>query len=227
VLNVFLSVDTDTCAASVRRFNEEAAKREGVAVLCISADLPFAFKRFCGAEGLDKVEPFSTVKSGGAFGKAYGVRLVDGPLEGLHARSIVVIDEAGKVTYTQLVPEPAEHVQSTIKETVAGHLRGIIGTLTLEELYRDQKRFQEKVREEAHTDLEGMGFEFKSFVFREIQDDEGYLNALGQPKIQAALKDARIATANADRDASIGEEGARQQKEQKRLGVDTTVADSE
>jgi flotillin len=122
---------------------------------------------------------------------------------------------------------PEEHVQSTIKETVAGHLRGIIGTLTLEELYRDQKRFQEKVRDEAHTDLEGMGFEFKSFVFREIQDDEGYLNALGQPKIQDALKEARIATANADRDASIGEESARQQKEQKRFAVDTTVADSE
>ncbi len=96
---------------------------------------------------------------------------------------------------------PAEDVQSTIKETVAGHLRGIIGTLTIEELYRDQKRFQDSVRNEAHTDLEGMGFEFRSFVFREIQDDEGYLNALGQPKIQEALKQARIATAEADRDA--------------------------
>jgi len=122
---------------------------------------------------------------------------------------------------------PSEQIQSTIKETVAGHLRGIIGTLTVEELYRDQKRFQDSVREEAHFDLEGMGFEFKSFVFREIQDAEGYLNALGQPKIQEALKNARIATATADRDAKIGEEGARQQKEQKRFAVDTEIADSE
>jgi flotillin len=120
-----------------------------------------------------------------------------------------------------------EQIRSTIKETVAGHLRGIIGTLTVEELYRDQKRFQESVRAEAHVDLEGMGFEFKSFTFQEIQDDEGYLNALGQPKIQEALKQARIATANADRDAKIEEEGARQQKEQKRFGVDTQIADAE
>ncbi|MGB6364120.1 MAG: flotillin family protein, partial [Thermoanaerobaculia bacterium] len=99
-------------------------------------------------------------------------------------------------------------MQSTIKETVAGHLRGIIGTLSVEELYRDQRRFQDSVREEAHKDLEGMGFEFKSFVFKAIQDDEGYLNALGAPKIQEALKNARIATANADRDAKIEEEAA-------------------
>ena len=107
---------------------------------------------------------------------------------------------------------------------MAGHLRGIIGTLTIEELYRDQKRFQDSVREEAHFDLDGMGFEFQSFVFREIQDDEGYLNALGQPKIQEALKKARIATAEADRDAKIEEEAARQQKEQKRISVDTEIA---
>ncbi|MGB6000595.1 MAG: SPFH domain-containing protein, partial [Thermoanaerobaculia bacterium] len=118
-------------------------------------------------------------------------------------------------------------MQSTIKETVAGHLRGIIGTLSVEELYRDQRRFQDSVREEAHKDLEGMGFEFKSFVFQAIQDDEGYLNALGAPKIQEALKNARIATANADRDAKIEEEGARQKKEQKRFGVDTEIADAE
>jgi len=120
-----------------------------------------------------------------------------------------------------------EQIRNTIKETVAGHLRGIIGTLTLEELYRDQKRFQESVRSEAHADLEGMGFEFKSFTFQEIQDEEGYLNALGQPKIQEALKQARIATANADRDAKIEEEAARQQKESKRFAVDTQIADSE
>jgi flotillin len=120
-----------------------------------------------------------------------------------------------------------DQIAATIKETVAGHLRGIIGTLTLEELYRDQKRFQESVRSEAHVDLEGMGFQFKSFTFQEIHDDEGYLNALGQPKIQEALKQARIATAQADRDAKIEEEGARQQKEQKRFAVDTEIADAE
>ncbi len=120
-----------------------------------------------------------------------------------------------------------DQVQGTIKETVAGHLRGIIGTLTLEELYRDQRRFQDSVREEAHRDLEGMGFEFKSFVFREIQDDEGYLNALGQAKIQEALKNARVATAEADREAKVEEESARQQKEQKRFAVDTEIADAE
>jgi flotillin len=122
---------------------------------------------------------------------------------------------------------PADQVRSTIQETVAGHLRGIIGTLTLEELYRDQKRFQEKVRDEAHFDLEGMGFEFKSFVFQAIQDSEGYLDSLGQPKIQEALRDARIATAQADRAAKLEEETARQQKEQKRFGVDTEIADAE
>jgi flotillin len=122
---------------------------------------------------------------------------------------------------------PPESVRSTIQETVAGHLRGIIGTLTLEELYRDQKRFQEKVRDEAHFDLEGMGFEFKSFVFQAIQDSEGYLDSLGQPKIQEALRDARIATAQADRAAKLEEETARQQKEQKRFQVDTEIADAE
>jgi flotillin len=122
---------------------------------------------------------------------------------------------------------PVDDIQATIKETVAGHLRGIVGTLTVEELYRDQRRFQEKVREEAHVDLDGMGFEFRSFVFRAIQDDQGYLNALGQPKIQEALKNARIATAVADREAKIEEEQARQQKEQKRIGVDTEIAEAD
>jgi flotillin len=121
----------------------------------------------------------------------------------------------------------SEAIRATIQETVAGHLRGIIGTLTIELLYRDQKSFQDKVREEAHEDLEAMGFEFKSFVFQEIQDGEGYLDALGQPKIQEALKRARIATANADRDAKIEEENARRAKEQQRFAVDTEVADAE
>ena len=118
-------------------------------------------------------------------------------------------------------------VQSTIQETVAGHLRGIVGTLTIEQLYRDQKSFQDKVRTEAHEDLAAMGFEFKSFVFQEIRDEQGYLDALGQPKIQEALKRARIATANADRDAKIEEENARRAKEQQRFNVDTEIAESE
>ena len=118
-------------------------------------------------------------------------------------------------------------VKSTIQETVAGHLRGIIGTLTIEALYRDQRSFQEKVRDEAHADLAAMGFEFKSFVFQEIQDEQGYLDALGQPKIQEALKRARIATANADRDAKIEEESARRAKEEQRLNVDREIADAD
>jgi len=122
---------------------------------------------------------------------------------------------------------PENQIKSTIQETVAGHLRGIIGTLTLEELYRDQKRFLERVREEAQHDLDGMGFEVKSFVFQEIQDDQGYLNALGAPKIQEALKGARIATAESDRAAKVEEESARQQREQKRFAVDAEIAASE
>ena len=150
----------------------------------------------------------------------------------INVKAVAQVKVKGDTTHVTKAAEgflglPAEQIQSTIKETVAGHLRGIIGTLTVEELYRDQKRFQESVREETHHDLEGMGFEFKSFVFREIQDDEGYLSALGQPKIQEALKNARIATANADRDAKIGEEGARQEKEQKRIIVDTEIANSD
>jgi flotillin len=150
----------------------------------------------------------------------------------INVRAVAQVKVKGAVDHIRRAAEgflgvSPEDIQSTIKETVAGHLRGIIGTLSLEELYRDQKRFQDSVRDEAHRDLDGMGFEFKSFVFRAIQDDEGYLNALGAPKIQEALKDARIATAQADRDAKIEEEAARQKKEQKRFGVDTEIADAE
>lgn len=120
-----------------------------------------------------------------------------------------------------------EQIRATIRETVAGHLRGIVGTLTVEELYRDRAQFQGAVRNEAEEDIEGMGFEFKSLVFQEIQDDQGYLDALGQPKIQEALKDARIARANADRDAALEEEQARQVKEQKRIVVETEIAESD
>jgi len=150
----------------------------------------------------------------------------------INVKAVAQVKVHGDVDHIRRAAEgflgmPVDDIQATIKETVAGHLRGIVGTLTVEELYREQKSFQDKVRDEAHTDLEGMGFEFRSFVFRAIHDDEGYLNALGQPKIQEALKNARIATANADRDATIEEEQARQKKEQKRIGVDTEIAEAD
>ena len=150
----------------------------------------------------------------------------------INVRAVAQVKIGGAVDQIQKAAEgflglDTDQIKATLKETVAGHLRGIVGTLTVEELYRDQKRFQERVREEAHVDLDGMGFEFKSFVFQEIQDDEGYLNALGQPKIQEALKNARMATAVADRDAKIEEEAARQNKEQKKFAVDTEIADAE
>ena len=150
----------------------------------------------------------------------------------INVKAVAQVKVQGDIEHIRRAAEgflgiPADQIQATIKETVAGHLRGIIGTLTVEELYRDQKSFQEKVRDEAHRDLDGMGFEFRSFVFQAIQDDEGYLNALGQPKIQEALKNARIATANADRDAAIEEEQARQQKEQKKILVNKEIAESD
>lgn len=104
VLNIFPSIDTGVCAASVRRFNEEAGKRPDAAVLCISADLPFAHSRFCGSEGLTNVHSASTFRTP-EFGTAYGVTLTDGPLRGLLARAVVLIDREGKVVYTELVPE--------------------------------------------------------------------------------------------------------------------------
>jgi len=107
VLNIFPSLDTPTCAASVRAFNVRANEKSNTTILCISADLPFAQKRFCAAEGLDKVVPASTFRNPD-FGTAYGTTLVDGPLKGLHARAVVVVDEKGKVIHTQLVPEIAQ-----------------------------------------------------------------------------------------------------------------------
>jgi thiol peroxidase len=92
------------CAASVRKFNELASGKPNVAVLCLSADLPFAFKRFCAAEGLKNVSSLSTFRDK-AFGESYGVRILDGPLAGLMSRAVVVIDEQGKVVYTEQVPE--------------------------------------------------------------------------------------------------------------------------
>ncbi len=107
VLNIFPSIDTPVCAASARRFNEAAASLDNTTVLCISVDLPFAQARFCGAEGLDKVVPLSAFRND-AFGDKYGVTITDGPLSGLFARAVVVVDEGGKVIYSQLVPEIAE-----------------------------------------------------------------------------------------------------------------------
>lgn len=104
VLNVFPSIDTGICAQSVRRFNKEASSLENTVVLCVSKDLPFAQSRFCGAEGLDKVVPVSVFRCS-CFEEAYGLLQVDGPLEGLLARAVVVIDESFKVIYTELVPE--------------------------------------------------------------------------------------------------------------------------
>ena len=104
VLNIFPSIDTAVCAASVRRFNSEAARQQNTLVLCISADLPFAHKRFCEVEGLERVVPLSVFRSP-EFGRDYGVTIKEGPLAGLLARAVVVIDRAGRVAYTELVPE--------------------------------------------------------------------------------------------------------------------------
>ena len=112
VLNIFPSIDTPTCATSVRKFNAQASKVPNTTVLCISADLPFAAGRFCAAEGLDKVVPASVFRHP-EFGATYGVTLTDGPLRGLLARSVVVIDEGGKVLHTQLVPEIAQEPDYT------------------------------------------------------------------------------------------------------------------
>jgi thioredoxin-dependent peroxiredoxin len=106
ILNIFPSIDTPTCAASTRRFNQEAAKLPNTVILGVSKDLPFAHKRFCSAEGIDQVVPTSELRDT-AFGQSYGVRITDTVLAGLFARSIVVIDEKGKVAHTELVSEIA------------------------------------------------------------------------------------------------------------------------
>ena len=104
VLNIFPSVDTGVCAASVRRFNELAGKLENTVVLCISADLPFAQARFCGAEGLDQVTMLSLMR-GRQFLNDYGVALGSSPLAGLAARAVLVLDEHDKVLHAELVSE--------------------------------------------------------------------------------------------------------------------------
>jgi thiol peroxidase len=102
VLNIFPSIDTPVCATSARKFNEAASKR-GLTVLCVSEDLPFALKRFCAAENLDKVTALSAFRS--SFGKDYGVEIKTGPLAGLTSRAIVVVDDDNTVVHTEQVPE--------------------------------------------------------------------------------------------------------------------------
>lgn len=107
VLNIFPSLDTGTCAASVRKFNERASGLNNTVVLCISKDLPFAQGRFCAAEGLDNVLTLSEFKNND-FSNAYGVKFTDGPLEGLLSRSVVVVDEDGVVKYTEQIEETVD-----------------------------------------------------------------------------------------------------------------------
>jgi len=107
LMNVVPSLDTPVCATSTRKFNESFAGRDDAVCLVISADLPFAMGRFCSTEGIENVHPLSMMRSK-HFGKDYGVLIEDGPLAGITARAIVVLDADGKVTYTQLVPEIGE-----------------------------------------------------------------------------------------------------------------------
>lgn len=103
VLNIFPSIDTRVCSTSVREFNKRIAAVPNAVVLCIAKDLPFAMKRFCGVEGIDKAVTLSDFRSFD-FGKTYGVELIDGGFRGLLARAVVVINPEGKITYTELVP---------------------------------------------------------------------------------------------------------------------------
>ncbi len=107
VLNIFPSIDTGTCAQSVRQFNKEASDLDNTVVLCISKDLPFAQARFCGAEGIKNVEMLSDFRDGN-FGKSYGLQFSDGPLAPLHSRAVVVLDESRNVVYTEQVPETVD-----------------------------------------------------------------------------------------------------------------------
>jgi len=104
ILNIFPSLDTAVCATSVRKFNEKASSLNNTVVLCISADLPFAMGRFCGAEGIKNVITLSEMRDKN-FGESYGIRIQDGPLSGILARAVVIIDENGNTKYTELVPE--------------------------------------------------------------------------------------------------------------------------
>lgn len=104
VLNIFPSIDTGVCATSVRKFNKEASSLKNTVVLAVSADLPFASGRFCTTEGIENVEPASVFRSP-EFAKEYGILMTDGPLKGLLARAVVVVNPEGNISYTELVPE--------------------------------------------------------------------------------------------------------------------------
>ena len=105
ILNIYPSIDTGVCAMSTKKFNQEASKLDNTRIVCVSRDLPFALKRYCDAEGIENLDNLTNFRDSGDFGKNYGVEITDGAFKGLNARAIVVIDEAGKVKYTELVPE--------------------------------------------------------------------------------------------------------------------------
>lgn len=119
VLNVFPSLDTPVCAASVRRFNKDIAGMDNVAVICVSMDLPFAMQRFCTLEGIENVVAASAFRSPD-FGKNYGLQLTDGPLAGLLARCVIIIDENGKIAYRDLVSEITHEPDYEAKKILAG-----------------------------------------------------------------------------------------------------------
>ncbi len=132
ILNIFPSIDTPTCAASTRTFNARVSEAANTRVLCVSADLPFAQKRFCGAEGLERVIPVSTFRHP-EFLEAYGVRIEEGGLKGLCARAVVVLDEDGTVIHTELVPEIAnepdyEAAMAAIQMRHSSHARNDQGS---------------------------------------------------------------------------------------------------
>ena len=108
LLNIFPSLDTEVCANSVRKFNAQAGDLDNTVVVSVSKDLPFAHNRFCSNEGLDKVVSTTRLRPDSTFARDYGIEIIDGPMAGLIARSVVVIDEDGKVKYTELVPEIAQ-----------------------------------------------------------------------------------------------------------------------
>jgi thiol peroxidase len=113
ILNIFPSIDTPTCALSVKRFNDEVSSLENTVVLCISADLPFAQKRFCGAEGIENIETLSAFRDISGFANSYGVAILDTSLQGLTSRAVVILDEHNKVIYSELAPEITEEPDYT------------------------------------------------------------------------------------------------------------------
>ena len=105
ILNIYPSIDTGVCAMSTVTFNNEASSLDNTKVVCVSKDLPFALTRYCQAENIENLDNLSNFRDEGSFGKHYGVEIIDGDFKGLNARAIVIIDEEGKVKYTELVPE--------------------------------------------------------------------------------------------------------------------------